>query len=229
MNKKFDFDFIFWYLFELFPTNKTELNYYTPFQLVVAVILSAQSKDSQVNKITQNLYKKVLSPIDIINLWIDWLEKEIKSIWLYKWKTKKLYALSQNLVELTKKFKKNKNKLVNKIFEDYWYFISDDINDLIKLPWIWEKTAKVITHILYWKPHLAVDTHVHRVANRIWFVKTKYAIQTSKLLEKLIPKKHKQIAHHSLIFFWRYFCKARNPMCNDCKLSKICKYFNEIN
>jgi endonuclease-3 len=96
---------------------------------------------------------------------------------------------------------------------------------LIKLPWVWIKTAKVILYILYNQPLIAVDTHVHRVCNRLWIVSTKLPEQTSKLLEKKIPKQYKPIAHHCLILFWRYICTAKKPECTKCKLQTLCKRY----
>ncbi len=199
---------IFSYLKSLFPDPKTELEYSTPFQLVVAVILSAQTTDIQVNKVTKKIFNQIKIPQDLLQFWSENFKKAINSIWLYNSKSKNIRNLALIL-------DKNNNK------------IPKTINKLKELPWIGEKTAKVILHVLYNKPVIAVDTHVQRVTNRLWIVSTKTAEQTSKLLEKIIPNTYKPIAHHSLILFWRYYCTARNPKCSTCKLQSICKYYQE--
>ena len=230
MNKKDKVKLIFDYLKKLFPNPKTELNYSTPFQLMVAVILSAQTTDKQVNKVTDNLFKIIKKPEDIVKLWEYKLTESIKSIWLYKWKAKNIFALSKILSSknYSSGFEDTKSKLVINIFKKYWYYISDQIDELKKLPWVWEKTAKVIAHVLYNALVIAVDTHVHRVANRLWLVKTQTPEQTSKLLEKVIPDSYKDSSHHSLVLFWRYNCIARKPKCEGCELKKICVYYKML-
>jgi endonuclease-3 len=125
-------------------------------------------------------------------------------------------------------FGNNKSKLIKNIFKKYWYYVSDQIVELKKLPWVWEKTAKVIAHVLYGARVIAVDTHVHRVSNRLWFVKTVAPEQTSKLLEKIIPDTYKGISHHALVLFGRYYCLARKPKCDECELKKICNYYLKL-
>jgi hypothetical protein len=99
-------------------------------------------------------------------------------------------------------------------------------SELMKLPGVGEKTAKVVLHVLYKKPVIAVDTHVHRICNRLGIVKTSTPLQTSKLLETTIPNEYKSIAHHCMILFGRYYCTARKPKCSECQLQKLCLYFN---
>jgi len=198
---------IFAYLQKLFPDAKTELNYSTPFQLLVAVILSAQTTDKQVNKVTNILFQKIKQPKDLIKLWFDDFKTHIKTIGLYNGKAKNIRATANILVK----------KPLPKTLQ--W---------LQELPWVGEKTAKVIGQVLYDMPVIAVDTHVHRVCNRLWIVKTNSPLQTSKLLEKVIPNTYKSIAHHCLILFGRYYCTARNPKCETCKLQKICVYYKTI-
>ena len=207
--KKPDFKTIFSYLEQFFPNADTELNYETPFQLLVAVILSAQTTDKQVNKVTATLFQTIKQPEDVLKLGHPAFEQAIKSIGLYKGKAKNIYQTSELLVEKKGKIPKTEAELV-------------------KLPGVWEKTAKVVLHVLYKKPVIAVDTHVHRVCNRLGIVDTKTPLQTSKLLETLIPKKYKQIAHHCIILFGRYYCTARNPKCAQCKLNQICPYFTSL-
>ena len=221
------YNIIFSYLKKLFSNTDTELSYNNEFQLIMAVILSAQTTDIQVNKVTSKIFNKIKVPQDIITIWQSKLERSISSINYYKTKSKHLFRLAQHLID-----KKGLNELWIKKINSYQgennaYFIPTTIKDLQKLPWIGEKTAKVIAHVLFQLPVIAVDTHVHRVCNRLWIVSTKTAEQTSKLLEKRIPKQYKPIAHHSLILFWRYYCTARNPKCTTSELQKICKWYNQ--
>lgn len=216
---------IFTYLKELFPKPDTELQYENWFQLMIAVIMSAQTTDIQVNKITSNLFRIIKNPQDIINIWKEKLQKSITSINYYKTKSKNIFWLSEIIIDKKKLkdlwiLKYNSYKEKNCV-----YFIPNTIEWLQKLPWIGEKTAKVIAHVVFKLPVIAVDTHVHRVCNRWGIVDTKTPEKTSKLLEKTIPKQYKLIAHHSIILFWRYYCTARKPKCENCKLQKICKRY----
>ena len=203
------FDQIFSYFLELYPNAQTELNFDNGFQLLVAVVLSAQATDKQVNKVTSSLFQKVKKPDDILQMGFENFEQSIKSIGLYKSKAKNLRKTAQILAQGDG-------------------VIPDTQDELVKLPWVWEKTAKVILHVLYHQPVIAVDTHVHRICNRLGIVKTAQPLQTSKLLETLIPNQYKQIAHHAMILFGRYFCTARNPKCADCKLQEICRYYKDL-
>ena len=207
-DQKDKIEFIFDYLKELYPNPKTELDYSTDFQLLVAVILSAQTTDKQVNKVTKNLFKKTKKPEDILIMGFEKFKKTISSVNYFNGKAKHIYETAKKLVEIWK--------------------IPDDLIELQKLPGVWIKTAKVILHVLYDMPFIAVDTHVHRVSNRLWLVKTNEPEKTSELLEKIVPDKYKPIAHHSLILFGRYLCKARNPMCDECGLKSICKYYKGL-
>ena len=203
------FDQIFSYFLELYPNAQTELNFDNGFQLLVAVALSAQATDKQVNKVTASLFQKVKKPDDILQMGFENFEQSIKSIGLYKSKAKNLRKTAQILAQGDG-------------------VIPSTQDELVKLPWVWEKTAKVILHVLYHQPVIAVDTHVHRICNRLGIVKTAQPLQTSKLLETLIPNQYKQIAHHAMILFGRYFCTARNPKCADCKLQEICRYYKDL-
>ncbi|MFZ2150557.1 MAG: endonuclease III [Candidatus Absconditicoccaceae bacterium] len=231
MNKRDKIGFIFDYLKQLFPNPQTELNYSTPFQLMIAVILSAQTTDKQVNKVTEKLFQKIYKPQDIVKLGEKKFTDYIKSIGLYKGKAKNILGLSKIMIskEYINTFKNNKSKLVKNIFKKYGYYISDQIVELKQLPGIGEKTAKVIGHVLYNILVIAVDTHVHRVTNRLGLVKTKTPEQTSKLLEKVIPNIYKDSSHHALVLFGRYYCTARKPKCDECKLNIMCKYYKNLN
>lgn len=196
---------------EMFPDAKWELNYKTPFQLLCAVMWSAQTTDIQVNKATSKFFNNYKEPIDAINLWQEWIREKIKTIWLNKWKSKNTYLTAQILIE------------------KYNSKIPDNIEELVELPWVWIKTAKVVLLELYNKPYLAVDTHVHRTLNRLDFVDTKTPLQTDKKVEKIFNKKEIWELHHLLIFFWRYFCKAQNPNCETCPFQKKCKFYKQKN
>jgi len=198
-------DFIFQTLDKLYPNADTELKFWNDFQLILAVVMSAQTTDKQVNKVTEKLFKTIKTPQDVIKMWLDKLTKSISSINYYNNKAKHIFELS-------------------KMLDEDSTLLCSDLEKLQKLPGVWIKTAKVISYVLFWSKVIAADTHVHRVANRLWLVNTKTPEKTSQELEKIVPDKYKDIAHHTLILFGRYHCTARNPKCNDCELSKICKH-----
>ncbi len=210
---------------KIYPNPQIELYYETPFQLLIAVVLSAQTTDKQVNKVTKDyaFFDKVKKPEDIIKLWFDWVRQWIKTIWLTNSKAKNIYNLSKQILAIKEPISKDEKQ----IFEKYFYIIPDSLDRIMKLSWVWEKTWKVVLSVLYKKALIPVDTHVHRVANRLWIVNTNYEIQTSKQLESIIPDKLKNKAHHLFIHFWRYFCLARSPKCYDCPLKFSCKYFKK--
>ena len=222
MTKK-NYDEIFTRLLELFPNPDTELNFKTPFQLLIAVMLSAQTTDKQVNIVTDKLFLEIKEPNDILKITEENLAKQVSSVNYYKMKAKHIRESAQKIVELAKnketKLTKNEKECLNK----YWYYLPESLEWLTKLPWVWEKTAKVILYVRYKHDLIAVDTHVHRVANRLWIVETDEPLETSKEIEKVVPKKWKRIAHHSLILFWRYHCTAKKPKCTNCTLKKFCK------
>ena len=222
MTKKY-YDKVFTKLLELFPNPDTELNYQTPFQLLIAVMLSAQTTDRQVNVVTDKLFLKVKNPNDILSFSEEELESMVSSVNYYKMKTKHIRETAKELINLANKKEKNLTKNEKECFNQYWYYLPESIEWLIKFPWVWEKTAKVILYVRYKHDLIAVDTHVHRVANRLWIVKTSEPLETSKEIEKVVPKKWKRIAHHSLILFWRYYCTAKKPKCENCVLKEFCK------
>ncbi len=224
MTKK-DYDEIFTKLLQLFPNPDTELNFETPFQLLVAVMLSAQTTDRQVNVVTDKLFLKVKNPNDVLNLTEENLAKQVSSVNYYKMKAKHIRKTAEKLIELAenKNIKLTKNE--KECLDEYGYYLPESIEWLTKLPWVGEKTAKVILYVRYKHNLIAVDTHVHRVANRLWIVKTNEPLETSKEIEKAVPKKWKRIAHHSLILFGRYYCTAKKPKCENCVLMKYCKFY----
>jgi len=212
---------IFAYLKELFPSPETELRYSTPFQFVVAVMLSAQATDVQVNKTTDKLFKNIKNPENLLAMWFADFERSINSINYYHSKAKHIRETAKIIQNLECRMQNEKTKT-------YKNWIPDTVGELMKLPWVWIKTAKLIAHVLYDKPFIAVDTHIHRVSNRLGLVKTNAPEKTSELLEKRIPDSYKDLAHHALVLFGRYYCKAQKPMCQTCKLKKICNYYNTI-
>ena len=209
MNKE-NIAFIFETLSKMYPNAKTELNYSTDFQLLMSVIMSAQTTDKQVNKITDKLYKTIKYPEDVVKMWLEKLMDSIKSIHYYKTKAKNIYNASVMLLKDPG-------------------ILKGDLKTLQKLPGVWIKTAKVVSHVLFGARVIAVDTHVFRVVNRLWIVSVKTPEETSELLEKKIEDKYKDIAHHGLILFGRYHCLSRNPKCSNCPFKDICKFYKKSN
>ena len=210
---KKNIDIFFTTLEKLYPENRTDLIWETPWQLLVAVVMSAQTTDKQVNKITGNFFDTIKTPYDTVALSEEQRYEYIKWVNYAPTKSKNLYKTAQLLTKET-----------NNI-----YTIPDTLSELIKLHGVGEKTAKVILHVLYNTNDIAVDTHVHRICNRIGLVSTNEPLQTSKLLDKVIPEKYKSIAHHTLIFFGRYHCTARKPKCDTCPFTEFCLYYKQHN
>ena len=208
MNLQKKINFVKEKLFKMYPENKTELKYENPYQLLVAVMMSAQTTDKQVNKANEKFFKVLKSPQDAINLWVDKIKEYIKTIWFYNNKAKNIYGTSKILLE------------------KYNWEIPKNLEELVKLPWVWIKTAKVVLAVLYNQPYLPVDTHVHRVLNRLWIVKTKTPLETDKKAALILDKDATWKLHHSLIFFGRYHCTARKPKCDQCPFTEICEYYN---
>ena len=214
---KKNIDMFFTTLEKVYPENRTDLIWETPWQLLVAVVMSAQTTDKQVNKVTEKFFSIIKTPYDTVALSEEQRYEYIKWVNYAPTKAKNLYKTA---VILTKEGSSQwKNS----------YLIPNDIKELTKLHGVGEKTAKVILHVLYNTNDIAVDTHVHRVCNRIGLVHTKEPLQTSKLLDKAIPDKYKHIAHHTLIFFGRYHCTARKPKCDTCPFAKFCLYYKQHN
>lgn len=191
---------------ELFPNPKTELNFNNEFQLLVAIIMSAQTTDKQVNKINEIFFTKFSTPEELFKLWEEEIKKNINKIWLYNSKAKNIFLTSKMLLE------------------EYNQKIPENLIELQKLPWVWVKTAKVWLSVVKNESYLAVDTHVHRVLNRLWIVKTKSPWETDKVAEKKLKKEDLARLHHTLILFGRYYCTAKNPKCSNCALLDVCPY-----
>lgn len=191
---------------QMFPDIRTELNYETSFQFMIAVILSAQTTDKQVNKTTPPLFARVREPGDMENLSLAEVEKMVSSVNFYR----------------------NKARFIResgiKIAREFDGVIPNDLKIIQTLPGIGIKTAKVILTVLYDAPYVAVDTHVHRVMNRIGIVKTKTPEETDKDLEKILTTAQKLTAHHPLVLFGRYHCTARKPKCESCPIRNMCDF-----
>jgi len=200
---------IFTLLKKHIPNPTTELIYHSPFELLISVILSAQTTDIAVNKVTKNLFEVANTPLSLSKLKISTIEKLINSIGLYKNKAKNIQATSLILYE---KFNSE---------------VPDNRDKLESLPGVGRKTANVILNTLFKKPVIAVDTHIFRLANRINIAKAKTPLAVEKKLTKLIPKEFLNDAHHLLILHGRYTCKALNPQCNGCVIENLCEYKNK--
>lgn len=188
------------------PEPVTELDYVNDFTLLVAIVLSAQATDVGVNKATKALFAKYDTPEGILSLGEAGLKTYIKTIGLFNSKTKNVIALCELLIN------------------EYNGEIPEDAEALVKLPGVGSKTAAVWLNCARGHPTIAVDTHVFRVANRTGMVKTKTADATQKALEKKVPAAFKQHAHHWLILHGRYTCKARKPMCFNCRIDDVCRF-----
>jgi len=188
------------------PKPTTELNYTSDFQLLIAVILSAQATDIGVNKATAKLFNIVKTPSDMISLGEKELIEHIKSIGLYKNKAKNVI---QTCLILDKKHHGQ---------------IPQSRAELEELPGVGRKTANVVLNTAFNLPVIAVDTHIFRVANRTGMARGKTTIEIETKLTKKIPKEFLQDAHHWLILHGRYICKARAPICSECKIQSLCKW-----
>ncbi|MFG6494998.1 endonuclease III [Fictibacillus sp. UD] len=191
---------------DMFPDAHCELNHSNPFELTIAVLLSAQCTDALVNKVTPNLFAKYQTPQDYLNVSIEELQDDIRSIGLYRNKAKNIQKLSEL------------------VLTEYGGEIPKDRDELTKLPGVGRKTANVVVSVAYGVPAIAVDTHVERVSKRLGICKWKDSVlQVEETLMKKIPKALWGATHHRLIFFGRYHCKAQNPNCPECPLLSICR------
>lgn len=193
-------------LHETYKDTKTALNYNSPFELLVAVILSAQCTDERVNIITARMFPRLNTPEKMGALTQEEMEKEIRDCGLYHAKAKNILATCHMLVE---KFNST---------------VPDSIEELMELPGVGKKTANVIVSIVYNIPAIAVDTHVFRVSHRLGLAKGADPLATEKELQKAIPKEDWSDAHHWLIWHGRKICKARKPLCQECPLLEVCGF-----
>ncbi|MDS1030718.1 endonuclease III [Bacillota bacterium LX-D] len=187
-----------------YPNAKPALNFANSFQLLIATILSAQSTDNQVNKVTANLFTKYQTPADIAVLTPEELAKDIKGCGLYHTKSKNIIATCKILAD------------------KYGGKVPDRLEQLVELPGVGRKTANVVLSNAFGQDAIAVDTHVLRVANRLGLANSTDPFKTEMQLQQVIPQKKWSLAHHWLIYHGRKRCKARRPDCLGCELTKIC-------
>ncbi len=210
MRKAELFDFVIRYFEESMPVAETELDFGNPFELIVAVILSAQCTDKRVNQITPELLKRFPTPQKMAEVDPAEVFDYIRSCSYPNNKAKHLVGMAQKLIEL---------------FDG---IVPSDIDDLQKLPGVGRKTANVIASVVYNKPTMAVDTHVFRVAARIGLsTNAKTPLDTELQLVKYFPEEIIPKAHHWLILHGRYTCLARKPKCAKCGLTEVCKFYKK--
>ncbi|GAB4375487.1 MAG: endonuclease III [Calditrichia bacterium] len=190
-----------------YASRTTALNFRSPFQLLVSTILSAQSTDTQVNKITRNLYQQYPDARSFLTLSESELQEKIRSIGLFRNKAKNILATAR------------------KIVEEYGGEVPQTREELIKLPGVGRKTANVILSVGFNQDAIAVDTHVFRVANRIGLAEAPNVEKTEEQLMRNIPRNKWSNAHHWLIWHGRLICKAGTPRCSACPLQDYCKFF----
>lgn len=189
---------------------KCELNFSSPFELLVAVVLSAQCTDKRVNQVTKILFQNY-NTAELINLMsTEKLEEIIRPCGFYHNKAKAIKSLSSDIV----------NKF-NGLFPT-------TKEELKSLSGVGEKTANVVVSLIYKQPAIAVDTHVFRVSNRLGIANATTPEKTQKQLEKVLPQNYWSEAHYALVLHGRYVCKARKPNCDSCNLKKYCDYFNNL-
>ncbi|MBJ6363594.1 endonuclease III [Paenibacillus sp. GCM10012307] len=191
---------------EMFPDAHCELNHSNPFELTIAVLLSAQCTDETVNKVTADLFKKYKRPEDYLSVPLEELQQDIKRIGLYRNKAMHIQKLCRLLLD----------KFDGQIPQEH--------DKLVELPGVGRKTANVVMSNAFGVPAIAVDTHVERVSKRLGAAKPDDSVlEVEKKLMKLVPREEWTLTHHRLIFFGRYHCKAQNPACSICPLLDRCK------
>lgn len=194
-----------------YPEAECELNFNTPFELLVAVMLSAQCTDKRVNMVTARLFVKYKTPEDFVQLGQSKLEEEIKECGLFRNKAKNILATCQTLIQ------------------QYQGEVPHDLAELVKLPGVGRKTANVVASNAFGIPAIGVDTHVFRVSNRIGLAKGKEVEQVEEQLMQSIPREKWIKAHHWLIWHGRRICEARRPKCEICPLKAYCQYYQAEN
>lgn len=191
---------------DMFPEAECELIHNNPFELTIAVLLSAQATDALVNKVTPSLFNKYRSPGDFVKVPLEELEQDIKSIGLYRSKAK------------------NIQKLCTSLLEQYNGEVPKEKEELVKLAGVGRKTANVVASVAFGEPAIAVDTHVERVSKRLGLCRWKDSVlEVERTLMKKIPREEWSDTHHRMIFFGRYHCKAQKPGCPDCPLLSLCR------
>ena len=191
------------------PNAECELNFNSTFELLVAVILSAQCTDKRVNEVTKDLFAKYNTPQDFADIKQEELEKLIFSCGFYRSKAAHIISCARDLVE----------RFGGKVPEDF--------DSLLTLAGVGRKTANVVSAVAFGKQAMPVDTHVLRLANRIGLANSDKPEQVEKRLVRIIPNERISQAHHLLIHHGRYVCTARKPDCTQCPITQYCKFFNE--
>lgn len=189
---------------DTYKDTKSALNFNNPFELLIAVILSAQCTDKRVNVTTARLFAKAATPEAILNMGIEELENEIRDCGLFRNKAKNIIATC------------------HKLCSNYHGQVPSDFDELLKLPGVGRKTANVVSSIAFNRPAIAVDTHVFRVSNRLQLATGTTPNEVEQGLQKAIPMEKWSDAHHWLIWHGRKICRARNPLCKDCPLKQLC-------
>ena len=188
------------------PEPTTELNYSSPFELLIAVVLSAQATDKGVNKATTRLFAVANTPQAILALGLEGLKEYIKTIGLYN-------AKGENII-----------KLCRQLLDKHTGQVPETREELEALPGVGRKTANVILNTAFGHPTIAVDTHIFRVSNRTGIAPGKNVLEVERKLDKWVPKNHKKDAHHLLILLGRYTCIARKPRCRSCVIEDLCEF-----
>ncbi len=197
------------YLDELYPNPKCELEYTKDYELLIAIVMSAQTTDKRVNMVNKVLFKKYQSVKELSEASLEDIEKIIKPIGTYK---KKAVFIKE---------------IATKLINDNIKVIPNDREYLSTFPGVGRKTINVFLSVIYNEPLIAVDTHVNRVSKRLKLAKdSDDVLGVEKKLMKKIPKDKWSKVHHQLVFFGRYKCKSISPICTDCKLKDICKYYS---
>jgi len=192
------------------PSPTTELRYKTPFELLIAVILSAQATDISVNKATDKLFPVARTPESILALGVDGLKTYIRTIGLFNSKAKNIIKTCRILIE------------------EHGSVVPHTRAELEALPGVGRKTANVILNTAFGEPTIAVDTHIFRVANRTGLARGKTPLEVEKRLTRLTPDEFKKNAHHWLLLLGRYVCKARKPLCGECPITEWCEYKHKV-
>lgn len=192
------------------PNPTTELEYSSPFELLIAVILSAQATDVGVNKATVRLYKVANTPEKIYALGLETLKDYVRTIGLYNSKAKNIITTCKMLIDL------------------HHSQVPNDRESLEALPGVGRKTANVVLNTAFGQPTMAVDTHIFRVSRRTKIAHGKDVLQIEKSLLRLIPEEYLMDAHHWLILHGRYICKARNPNCKECIIEDLCEFKSKV-
>ncbi|KMP95517.1 endonuclease III [Bacillus wiedmannii] len=191
---------------DMYPEAHCELIHDNPFELVIAVALSAQCTDALVNKVTKSLFQKYKTPEDYLSVSLEELQQDIRSIGLFRNKAKNIQKLCQMLLD------------------DYNGKVPEDRDELTKLPGVGRKTANVVVSVAFGIPAIAVDTHVERVSKRLAICRWKDSVlEVEKTLMKKVPMDEWGVTHHRMIFFGRYHCKAQRPQCEECRLLEVCR------